>query len=131
MANTFQLYPPLSADSNQALTGDVTTIGNVATVVGFDGILLGVGATSPADQDVWTYDAASGTWIPQAIPTPPATDNNQSILVDGLPISDDFFVTVDYIDGYPPFVMSVATFKWADALPGIVVNATGTWVLET
>lgn len=82
MANTFQIYPPVS--SSVTLTGDVTTAGDVARVVGIQ--TVPVDSTTPTDEQVLEFNAGTGKWTPTT---------QGKILVNGLPVSADALILVD------------------------------------
>ncbi len=74
------------------LTGDVTSeVGNsVITVVGLQSVP--VSNTFPTDGSVLTYLSSTNKWTPQADTTGEA---NTSIQVNGVTVSDDYFVSVN------------------------------------
>jgi len=61
------------------------------------------------------------------------TPANQSIKVNGIEFSDDYFVTVDFVNGVAPQSLvgspaaETAVFHWYNTIPGIAVNATFNW----
>lgn len=87
MANTFQIYPPVS--SSVLLTGDVTTSGTVAKVVGIQ--TIPVDSTAPTDKQVLEFNAGTGQWTPTDLS--PITQGK--ILVNGLVVSTDALILVD------------------------------------
>lgn len=56
------------------------------SVVGIQGIP--VSSTSPSDQQLLRYDAATNQWVP-------SDDTNSAIYVNGVPVSDDYLVYVN------------------------------------
>jgi hypothetical protein len=58
------------------------------------------------------------------------TPVNRSIQINGVGVSDDYFVSVNYVNGFPVPVTSVAHFHWHDTIPGLVVNSAFDWEID-
>lgn len=72
------------------------------------------------------YLREDGTWA-----TPPGTNwvGGFAIEVNGLGLSDDYFVTVNYENGAPPAVSGTRTYLLSDEVPGFLVNDPNTIVI--
>lgn len=81
---SFQTFPPISTI---ALTGDVTTAGSTATVVGLQ--TVPISSTLPTDQEVLTYVASLNAWVPQLLPVA------STVLVNSFGVSVDYLFLVD------------------------------------
>ena len=58
------------------------------------------------------------------------TPVNKSIQLNGVGVSDDYFVSVNFVNGFPVPVTSVAHFHWHDTIPGLVVNSAFDWEID-
>lgn len=78
--------------SQSPLAGDISGAAGqtLVTVVGIQ--TVPVDPTLPTDQQKLVYEASTGMWTP-------ATDANESIQVNGIPISDDYDIGVNLILG--------------------------------
>lgn len=89
-----------------------------------DGVAV-TGTPSIGDIIVATSPTAA-TWQPAS-----SSSGGDSIQVNGVGVSDDFYVTVNYVNGIPVPVSGVAHFSWSDTIPGLDVNATYDWEIDT